>query len=145
MIDVGDDGEILRSPDASEASREGAIEGVRELQISGSNIFGGSDSQSFQHFGQDSISMDRYFAVDTRSGKATNFANEEALRVSASQLGVTLKLEPIFKVYRRYRFTWFDGLATALLFLPPAAAAGFILRSIIRLRTIGANPALFEA
>lgn len=135
MVDVGDDGEILRSPDASEASHEGAISGVRELQISGSNIFGGRDSQSFQHFGKDSPSVDRYFVLDTRTGKDTNFENEEALRVSASQLGVTLKLEPIFEVYRRYRFTWFDAMAAALLFLPPAIAAGLILRSIVHLRT----------
>lgn len=134
MIDVGDEGTIMRGPDASEASQSGALSGVRELQIEGPNIFGGRDSQSFQHFVKDNPALDSFFALDTRTGRLNDFKTQDALRVFTSQSGATLRLEPISKIYTRYRFTWFDLLVALLLFLPPAIAVALILRSIIRLR-----------
>jgi len=78
--------------------------------------------------------MDRYFLLDTRIGTRTDFATEDGLRTAASRLGIALKLEPIFEVYRRYRFTWFDTMAAILLFAPRIIVGGFLLRSILRLR-----------
>jgi hypothetical protein len=134
MIDVGDEGTVCRGTDASESNPDSAISGVRELQVSGAFILGASDSQYAEHFGQDVPTLNRYFLLDTRTGKHSDFATEVALRMAASELGITVKLEPIFNVYRRYRFTWFDAFAAALLFVPPIIGIVLLIRSIVRLR-----------
>lgn len=133
MIDVGDEGTLHRGADASE-SNLGAISGVRELQISGANILGSSDGQYAEHFAQQVSTRNRYFFLNTQTGRHTDFPTEDALRTAASEIGITLKLEPIYDVYRRYRFTWFDALAAVLLFAPPTIGIVLLIRSIVRLR-----------
>jgi len=44
---------------------------------------------------------------------------------AAGQLGIRVSLEPIYRVYSRYRFSWFDVFAGAL-FLGPVLI-GFVL------------------
>jgi hypothetical protein len=139
MIDVDDQGTVYnpKTQDAngSVGDQSDAVSGVTKLQISGSTIFGASDSRSYEHFGQ-SASLDRYFLLDTRIGKHADFSNEDALRAEASKSGITLKLEPIFKVYKRYRYTWFDGVTVMLLIVPTILTGGLHLRSAMRLRAM---------
>jgi hypothetical protein len=138
MIDVSDQGSVYNPKtqlgDGTVVEREDAISGVRELQVADARLLGGADSRYSEHFGQSSPSIDRYFVLDTRTGKRTDFTTDTALRSAASMLGIELKLKPIFEVYRQYRFTWFDLAAALFMFLPPVLAAAWFLRSIVRLR-----------
>jgi hypothetical protein len=142
MIDVGDQGTVYnpktQGEDGSVGDRSDAVSGVTKLQISGTNIFGASDSNWFEHFGQNA-SLNHYFLLDTRIGKHADFHDEAALRTEASNLGVTLNLEPVQKVYYRYRYTWFDAVAVTLLIVPILFAGGLLLHSATRLRAT-ANP-----
>ena len=142
MIDVGDQGTVYnpktQGENGSVGDRSDAVSGVTKLQISGTNIFGASDSNWFEHFGQNA-SLNRYSWLDTRIGRHTDFSDEAALRTEASNLGVTLNLEPIQEVYDHYRYTWFDALAVMLLIAPILFAGGLLLRSAMRLRAT-ANP-----
>jgi hypothetical protein len=138
MIDVSDQGTVYNPKtqlgDGTVVEQEDAISGVRELQVADARLLGGADSRYSEHFGQSSPSIDRYFVLDTRTGKRTDFTTDTALRSAASMLGIELKLKPIFEVYRQYRFTWFDLAAALVMFLPPLLAVAWFLRSIVRLR-----------
>jgi hypothetical protein len=138
MIDVSDQGTVYNPrtqfSDDMVSDQSDAISGIRTLQLEGINILGGSDSKYSEHFGQDSPPLDRYFILNTRTGQQTDFKSENDLQVAASKLGIALKLEPIFDIYRRYRFTWFDFAALFLLIVPPVVAFGLLLRSVMRLR-----------
>jgi hypothetical protein len=139
MIDVSDEGTVYNPKsqlsDDSVADQPDTVSGVRELQVAGVYILGGADSNYFEHFAQDNPSLDRYFILNTQTGHPADFPSEDKLRIAASNLGITLKLEPISKVYDRYRFTWFDFAVLFLLILPPLIAVGLLLRSILRVRS----------
>ena len=138
MVDVDDSGSVYNPKTQGEygsvGDRNDAVLGVTQLQISGPNIFGARDSRWFGKVDQ-GVVADHYFLLDTRVGQHTDFDNEEALRAEAAKLGVTVNLEPISKVYRRYRYTWFDVLAAALLLGPILVAGGWLLFSALRLRS----------
>jgi hypothetical protein len=133
MIDEGDLGKVYNSK-TDGSGQDDVMSDVRELQVSGRTLLGASDSQWFQHFGQDNPPSNRYFLFDTQTGTRIDFVTENELRIAAAKSGITLKLEPISKVYQRYRFTWFDAMAAVLLLLPPIVGLGFLIRSIVRLR-----------
>ncbi len=138
MIDVTDQG-MLYNPKTQPngdgvMSREDAVFRVRTLQVDGPIMLGGIDSQALQHRGAGGSQIDSYFVLDSRNGKTMTFPNSSALARVASQLGIGLKLEPIYTVYSRYRFTWFDPAAGLLLVLPPITLLGLMIRWIVRLR-----------
>ena len=116
FVDVTDQGTVR--PEGS----YGGIQGVRLLQVSGPYLFGGMDSHPFEHFSDKMNAIDSYFVLDTRTGKQTSEPDLSTLTSEASKLGVSLHLEPIYSVYSRYRFTWFDVLVGCMLVLPPIAA-----------------------
>jgi hypothetical protein len=116
FVDVTDQGTVR--PEGS----YGGIHGVRLLQVSGPYLFGGLDTNAFGSDRDNNTHVDSYFVLDTRTGKRTDEANLKALTLEVSRLGVSLHLEPIYKVYSRYRFTWFDVVAGCMLVLPPLAA-----------------------
>jgi hypothetical protein len=128
LVDVTDQGTVR--PEGS----YGGIQGVRRLQVSGPYLFGGVDSHSFEHFGSNTDAIDSYFMLDTRTGKQTTESDLRTLTSEASKLGVSLHLEPIYTVYSRYRFTWFDVLVGCMLLLPPIAALIALGVWIMRLR-----------
>jgi hypothetical protein len=138
MIDVDDSGTVYnpktQGENGSVGDRIDAVSGVTQVQIAGPNVLGARDSHWFGKVDQ-AARADRYFVLDTRVGQHTDFENEEALRAKAAELGVTLNLEPISKVYSRYRFTWFDVLAAFLLIGPIFFAGGYLLFSALRLRS----------
>jgi hypothetical protein len=47
---------------------------------------------------------------------------------------ITIRLEPIGDVYRRYRFTWFDAVAAVLIFGVPCIRAYLLFRAILQIR-----------
>jgi hypothetical protein len=141
MIDVNDQGTVYNpktQPGDAVGDQDDAISGVRELQIVGPYIFGGFDSDYSKHFGQNSPSANRYFLLDTRKGKQVDFDTEGQLRDAASRSGAQLRLEPVFDVYRRYRFTWFDYIVGVLLIAFPIFGVAVLLRRIVRIRSSGA-------
>jgi hypothetical protein len=141
MIDVNDQGTVYNpktQPGVAVGDQEDAISGVRELQIAGPYIFGGFDSDYSKHFGQDSPSVNRYFVLDTQRGKQVDFDTEGKLRDAASRSGAQLRLEPVFDVYRRYRFTWFDYMTGVILIAFPIFGVAVLLRRIARIRSSGA-------
>jgi hypothetical protein len=88
--------------------------------------------------GTDSDYVDAYFVLDTQTRNRTDFSNYDALKNSAAQLGVALKFERIYDVYKRYRFTWFDLAVAFVAVAPPLALGWRVLARIVRLRkTIG--------
>jgi hypothetical protein len=134
MIDEGDQGKVYNSKTDGSGQDDDVMSDVRELQVSGRNLLGASDTKWAQHFGQDNPPSNHYFLFDTQTGTRIDFATENELRIAAAKSGITLKLEPISKVYQRYRFTWFDAMAAVLLLLPPIVGLGFLIRSIVHLR-----------
>lgn len=139
MIDVDDQGTVYNPKtqlsEDSVTDKEDAVSGVRELQVDGVYLFGAADSKYSEHFAQ-APTLDRFFILDTRTGTRKDFTTEVALQEAVANLGIKLRLEPIAKVYGRYRFTWFDIVAALFLGLPPAVAVGFLARSIFRLRRL---------
>ena len=78
--------------------------------------------------------VDLYFALDTRNGQRTDLSHYDDLAQFASQSGNQLKLEPIYDVYSRYRFTRFEVFAGLLFTVPPIIAFITLLIWIVRLR-----------
>jgi hypothetical protein len=128
FVDVTNQGTVR--PEGS----DGGIDGVRLLQVSGPYLFGAADTNAFSHDRDDNNEVDSYFVLDTRTGKRTGAASLNALKLEASKLGVSLHLEPIYSVYSRFRFTWFDVVAGCLLVLPPLAGLVGLGVWITRLR-----------
>jgi hypothetical protein len=138
MIDVSDQGTVYNpktQPGNTVGDQEDAISGVRELQIAGPYIFGGVDSEYAKHFGHEAPRVNRYFVLDTQTGKHLDFDAEGQLGDAAARSGTQLRLEPVFDVYRRYRFTWFDYIAGGLVIAFPILAAAALLRRIFRIRS----------
>jgi hypothetical protein len=140
MIDVSDEGTVYNpktQPGEVVGDQEDSVSGVRELQVAGPFIYGGIDSDYSKHFGQPSASVNRYFVLDTQTGKHVDFDTEGKLRDAASRSGAQLRLEPVFDVYRRYRFTWFDYVAGALLIAFPISGVYVLVTRIVRIRRSG--------
>jgi hypothetical protein len=139
MIDVSDQGTVYNpktQPGDTVGDQEDAISGVRELQIAGPFIFGGIDSEYAKHFGQEAPKVNRYFVLDTQTGKHLDFDTKGQLGDAAARSGTKLLLEPVFDVYRRYRYTWFDYIAGVLLIAFPILAAAALLTRIVRIRNL---------
>ena len=132
FIDVTDQGSICQSTEGDGCNS--GLTGVRSLQVAGQYLLGSVDRQGFQHLGQRTSAVDEYFILDTRDGKKTVFADLDQLKAEAPRLGISLHLEPIYSVYSRYRFTWFDILAGCLFVLPPLTAVVWLGIRIFRLR-----------
>jgi hypothetical protein len=92
------------------------------------------DSEAFHHMGQDNHSVDRYFLLDTRTRKPVTFDSLEALRARAGELSIRLDLQPISRVYWKYRFTWFDILVGLLFCMAPIGGTVLLVLQIKRLR-----------
>jgi hypothetical protein len=138
MIDVTDQGWIY-NPKTQGVSgvvgdQEDAVPGVRIVQVAGSYILGGVDSQHFEHLGKDTGQVDSYFLLDTQTGKKAVLASYDALRDAALRVGIQPHLEPIDTVYSRYRWTWFDTLVAILFFIPPLIGFLLLIWWVIRLR-----------
>jgi hypothetical protein len=145
MIDVTDQGWVY-NPKTQPSSdgvfgKEDAVDSVRAVQIAGRYILGGYDTKGFAHLGEDVATVDRYFLLDTQTGKRTEFPDVRALQQTASKLGIQLHLEPINSVYSRYRFTWFDVFAAALTLIPPMVLGFLLVRWILRVRRSRPNTA----
>jgi len=137
MIDVTDQGMVYNpktQPGSGVGERNDAIAGVRTIQVAGQYVLGGADSKSFDHFGQETNAVDGYFLLDTQAGKHVTFTTFEALRSKASELNITVDLQPIYSVYSKYRFSWFDVFAGLLFVVPPLAGMVLLIVWIIRLR-----------
>jgi len=106
---------------------------VRKLQLFGSFVFGTSKSAAPYHHLQMG-NADTYFVVNTVTDQITEFATVEELQREATKRGVRLELQPIYDVYRQYRFTWFDTLAAILLFVPPFLSFFGLVWWIVQLR-----------
>lgn len=58
----------------------------------------------------------------------------DELRAAAVSLGISLALEPIGRVYARYRYSWFDVLAAALFSAPPLLGVVLLGVWIVKMR-----------
>lgn len=138
MVDVPDEG-FVYNPKTQPAGggvgeQEDAIAGVRVLQLAGQYVVGGTDSKSLSHLGTSDGRVDSYFLLDTVTGRHTRFSLLDDLRRASLPLGIQLHLEAIGSVYSRYRFTWFDVLAGALLCGFPLLGMVFLALWIMKLR-----------
>jgi hypothetical protein len=114
--------------------RENAVNDVTVMQLAGPYILGGVDSKRFDHFGQDINAADSWFLLNTKTGQRTDFNALEGLKESARRSNITLSLVPIGDLYSKYRFTWFDAFAGALLVVPPLTAFAVLTGWAVRLR-----------
>jgi hypothetical protein len=120
MIDVTDHGIVYpRARSNDGINGPNAIQGVRRLQISGTQMFGTCDTKVFQNFGNGIQGEDEFFSLNTKNLEIKHFSDMTALGAAAQQLGVPLKLEPIASVYDKFRWGWFDALAAFTLFALP--------------------------
>lgn len=138
MIDVTDQGTVYNpktqlNPD-SVSDQWDTVPGVRRMQVSGRYLLLEADSKYFGNYNHDDRNIDSYFLLDTRNGKPTPFSSEQELFSTATQLGIHTDLQPIAKVYGKYRFTWFDWFTLGLLLVPPLLFFGYLIRWILRLR-----------
>ena len=117
-----------------------AVSGVRVVQVAKNKILGGAGplGQYSSRAARDRV--DYYFLLDTEAHTRVNFQNYDDLTRAASSAGVAPRLEPLYSVYKRYRFTWFDFSAIALAFLPPLGI-GLLLARRIRLLRGAVSPA----
>jgi hypothetical protein len=138
MIDVTEEGTVYNSKTQTTmdgvGDQQDAISGVKELQVAGHYLLGGFDSRYAEHFGDENLPPDSYFLLDTQTGKRSDFTSENELKGEASDLGIKVTMEPIYKIYSRYRFTWFDIVTLCLLVLPPLLAFVLLGRWIVLLR-----------
>jgi hypothetical protein len=127
FIDITDQGTVYNPKTQlawdSVVSRPDAVFGVRTLQVAGAYLIGGADSHYFESIREDRGVVDSYFLLDTRTGKKTSAPDLTSLAADANRVGISLHLEPIYSVYSRYRFTWFEVFAGCLLVLPPLTAS----------------------
>ena len=132
MIDTTDQGTVYnpktQGGDGLVTGREDTEFGVRQLQVAGPLILGARDSGYFGRIGQESTSVDRYFLLDTRIGKPTEYKTLEELRRSGLEQGVHVQLREFQCVFGDYRTTWFDWVAIAVLLLTPAVGLVWLAR-----------------
>jgi hypothetical protein len=138
MIDLTDEGWVYNPktqlvPDAV-SDQDDAVPEVRTLQIAGRYILGGRSARRTMSSEEDGDKVNSYFLLDTTTGKYKTFSTYEQLRDAAAPQGVQPNLEPIYQVYSRYRFTWFDVLVGFLFCVPPLVLGSLLLRWVIRLR-----------
>jgi len=112
------------------------------LQVAGNNMFG-STAFNQSSYEQGNPAIEKFFALNARSGSKTVYETEEQLHAVAASVGVVLKLEPYGAIYDRYEYTWFDAFALVLLFGPPAAGLICFVRAAfaVRAQVITAAPA----
>jgi len=138
MIDVPDHGWVYNPKTqmipGGVGERDDAVSGVRVLQVVGRYIAGGVGSHIFESFGTDKKEIDSYFLLDTVTGRYTGFSSLDDLRRAMVPLGIQPTLEPIGRVYSKYRFTWFDLLAAILFFGPPLLGLVLLGSWIFKLR-----------
>lgn len=108
--------------------------GVRLLQVTPTQLFGALDSKAFDHLGSDSDEVDRYFVLEVASGSLTDFRDRDAFTERVRRFGTEPMLEPIYSIYSRFRFGWFDVFAGLLLLLPLAAGGIVVVVWIGRLQ-----------
>jgi hypothetical protein len=145
MIDVTDQGWVYNpktQPGSGVGEQEDAVAGVRKLQIAGQYILGGVDSDSSQHLGQETQTMDSFFILDTNTGRQAKYPTYDALHDGAQALQINLNLEPINTVYARFRFSWFDVFAAVLFFIPPLLGLTVLGWWVWRLRRTRVYPSL---
>ena len=134
MIDVTDQGWVYNPKHGGPGEADDAIPGVRLLQVQGRYILGATDSNAFRNLGSDTSHVDSYFLLDTQSGKQTTYSNLGELQSATQPLGINVTLVPIYTLYSKYRYTWFDVVALLALLTGPAIAGTLIVRRILRVR-----------
>ena len=138
MIDTTDQGTVYnpktQSGDGSIASRNDAVFGVRQLQVSKGLIFGARDTGYFDRIGQDSKVVDTYFELDTNKQTHSEFKTLLELKQQAANEGVQLKLREFASVFGDYRTTWFDYVAGAVLLSVPITGFALLIFFIRRVR-----------
>ncbi len=129
-----------------------AVSGVRVVQVAKNKILGGAGplGQYSSRAARDRV--DYYFLLDTEAHTRTNFENYDDLTRAATAVGIAPRLEPLYTVYKRYRFTWFDFSALALALAPPLGIALLLGRRVRLLRgaassasSVAETPALRHA
>ena len=138
MIDVTDEGTVYNPKTQrdfdSVASRQDAVFGVRQLQVSGNHIFGARDSGYFERIGHDSSAVDTWFELDADGNHPVEFKTLAELKQRAASEGITLQLRSFYSVYSEYRFTWFDYSAFAILIIVPTLGLVLLAFWIWRVR-----------
>lgn len=116
MIDVMDHGTAYNPK--TQNDREGIVSeddtafNIVRLQIDGRWMAGTITSDPFAHFrSQTALLEDRFFLLDTGTGKQTRFADLNALTAALSAQGLSLHLRSFWDVFHDYRHTWFDRTA----------------------------------
>jgi hypothetical protein len=137
MIDVTDQGWVYNpktQPGSGVGERDDAIGGIRAMQVAGRYVLGSTTSSSFDpaNLGKDKV--DGYFLLDTAAGKHDAFSSLAALRTRANELNITTDLQPIYGVYSRYRFSWFEVVSGMLFCIPPLSGTVVLIAWIRRVR-----------
>jgi hypothetical protein len=123
--------------------QDDAIAGVAVVQVAGHYILGAVNGKTFAHptvvngvvdNNANSGRPDSFFLLDTKAGKYQSYANYSAFVGAAQSVSIQPSLEPIAKVYRHYRYTWFDLFAAILFFSPPVVGAFLLLLWVLLLR-----------
>ncbi len=120
--------------DINHANAPDAVSGVRVVQVAGTHILGGAGPIGNYSSPAARDRVDGYFLLDTAAHTRVNFESYDALSQEAAAMGIQTRLEPLFAVYRAYRYTWFDLCAALLFVLSPLAGALVLRQQILGLR-----------
>jgi hypothetical protein len=141
MVDVADAGSVYNTKARGSSTflpeSGDTIEGIRLLQVAGPYLWGATDSKLAERF-EESGAIDSYFVLDTRTGHKTALPNVQALHTLAKQVGIPVELEPISRIYTRYRYSWFDAIALFLFLSGPLCGVFAIGKQIVTFRKNGA-------
>jgi hypothetical protein len=111
-----------------------AVSGVRVIQVAGDKILGGAGPIGQYSSPSTRDRVDDYFLLDTTTHTRANFDNYDALTQAARSSGIEPHLDRIYRVYKHYRYTWFDFSALALALVPTLGAGIILGRRIWRLK-----------
>ncbi|HEX4303325.1 MAG TPA: hypothetical protein VHZ78_11060 [Rhizomicrobium sp.] len=115
-----------------DAEQDDGVDGVVAMQVSGRYILGAAASTTDS--GGNLGPVDKYVLMDTQAGLQRDFTRLTDLRAAAAPLHITPDLQPVARVYDRYRFTWFDAVAALAVLSPPWIGTFLLLLRALRLR-----------
>src|SRR6266550_404212 len=81
--------------------------------------------------------VDSYFMLEMQTRQLRRFSSLDERRAALLPLGLEPQLMPIWRIYNKYRFGWFDALAATLFCLPVLLGFALLTRRALQLRSRG--------
>lgn len=141
MIDVTDNATIYSRSDKDSYNGKKAINGVHQLEVRGPLLLASANPGAFMEYPAKSPD-NLFFILHTDTGVREDYPSIDALSAQAERLGQPLHLEPVARIYERYRYIKLDLIPLTFFAIPPIGAAVFLTRSLLRLMHTRPTPGI---